>query len=104
MGVTVLSRARPLYKEPGIRAGSFIIRPQLNEQFGYDSNPIGLSSSPGSWLLRTSPSIGVNSDWSRNSLGANSAWTITITGTRPSKAILTGPHPSAADTLSAVKT
>jgi hypothetical protein len=69
MGVTVLSRARPLYEEPGVRAGSFIIRPQLNEQFGYDSSPIGLSSSPGSWLLRTSPSIGVNSDWSRNSLG-----------------------------------
>src|SRR4051812_9972952 len=54
-GVTVLSRLRPLYEQPGIRAGSFMIRPRLDEAFGYDSNPAGFSSSPGSWVLRTSP-------------------------------------------------
>ena len=71
MGVTVLSRSRPLYEEPGVRAGSFLIRPQLTESFGYDSSPNGVSSSPGSWLLNTSSSVAVNSDWSRDSLGAD---------------------------------
>lgn len=71
MGVTVLSRLRPLYEEPGVRAGSFLIRPQLTESFGYDSSPNGVSSSPGSWLLNTSSSVAVNSDWSRDSLGAD---------------------------------
>lgn len=71
LGVTVLSRQRPLYDEPGMRAGSFLVKPRLDEGFGYDSNPIGVQSTPGSWLLRTSPSVSANSDWSRNSLGIN---------------------------------
>ncbi len=69
LGVTVLSRLRPLYEQPGVHAGSFIIRPNLDEALGYNSNPIGIKSSPGSWLLRTAPSVSANSDWSRNSLG-----------------------------------
>lgn len=73
LGVDVLSRLRPLYEEPGVRAGSFIIRPQLTEAIGYDSNPAGFSSGAGSGVLRTSPSLAVNSDWSRDSLGANLA-------------------------------
>ena len=47
MGVTVLSRARPLYEEPGVRAGSFIIRPQLNEQFGIRFQSHRLELQPG---------------------------------------------------------
>ncbi len=73
LGVDVLSRLRPLYEEPGVRAGSFIIRPQLTEAIGYDFNPAGFSSGAGSGVLRTSPSLAVNSDWSRDSLGANLA-------------------------------
>jgi len=70
-GVTVLTRLRPLYEQPGIRLGSFMVRPHLDEAFGYDSNAAGLSSSPGSWVLRTSPALSVNSGWSRNSLGVD---------------------------------
>ena len=69
-GVTVLSRVQPLFQAPGVRLGAFTIRPQLSEAFGYDTNPIGFSSSPGSWLLQTSPGLALNSNWSRNSLGA----------------------------------
>jgi hypothetical protein len=69
LGVTVLSRQRPLYAEPGVHAGSFLVKPQLGESFGYDSNPIGVKSAPGSWVLQTAPSVSANSDWSRNSLG-----------------------------------
>ena len=71
LGVTVLSRQRPLYDQPGIHAGSFLIKPTLDEATGYDSNPIGINSAPGSWLLKTSPSVTANSEWSRNSLGVS---------------------------------
>jgi hypothetical protein len=71
LGVTVLTRPRPLYEQPGVRAGGFLIKPSLDEATGYDSNPIGVSSSPGSWLLKTSPSVTANSEWSRNSLGVS---------------------------------
>ncbi|MBV8589786.1 MAG: outer membrane beta-barrel protein, partial [Acetobacteraceae bacterium] len=69
-GVTVLSRVQPLFQAPGVPLGAFTVRPQLSESFGYDTNPTGFSSSPGSWLLQTSPSLALNSNWSRNSLGA----------------------------------
>ena len=64
-------RQRPLYEQPGIHAGSFLIKPSLDEATGYDSNPIGVTSAPGSWLLKTSPSVTANSEWSRNSLGVS---------------------------------
>jgi hypothetical protein len=68
-GVTVLSRARPLYTTPGVNVGSFVVKPQFNEAFGYDSNPTGVTGVGSSLLLKTSPSVTVNSDWSENSLG-----------------------------------
>ncbi len=68
-GVTVLSRLRPLYDAPGVRAGSFVIRPELDQGFGFNSNVTGFSPGGGSWLLRTNPSVTVNSDWSRDQLG-----------------------------------
>ena len=70
MGVTVLSRVRPLYQEPGVRVDDFVIRPQLSELIGYNSNVIGTSQSPGSWFLQTAPSVSAESNWSRNRLGA----------------------------------
>jgi hypothetical protein len=69
MGVTVLTRPRPLYDQPGVHAGSFLIKPSLDEGTGYNSNPTGVASAPGSWVLKTSPTVTANSEWSRNSLG-----------------------------------
>jgi hypothetical protein len=69
LGVTVLSRQRPLYEQPGIRAGGFLLKSGVDESFGYDSNVLGASSSGGSWLLETAPTMSANSEWSRDSLG-----------------------------------
>ena len=70
LGVTVLSRLRPGYEAQGVQAGAFTIRPRLDESFGYDTNPAGVSNSQGSWLLRTTPSVTANSNWSNTRLGA----------------------------------
>jgi hypothetical protein len=70
LGVTVLTRQRPLYEPPGIQAGGFTILPTLDETIGYNSNLLGRDNS-GSWLLETTPSILATSNWSRNRLGAS---------------------------------
>lgn len=67
-GVTVATRERPDFDAPGVRADSFLLHPQLEEGFGYDSNLFG-SGAQGSWLVDTHPSLLINSDWSRDSLG-----------------------------------
>lgn len=68
-GVTVLSRLRPLYEEPGIRLGSFSVLPRLDQTVGFDSNVNGINKGPSSAFLQTSPSVTATSDWSRNRLG-----------------------------------
>ena len=68
-GVTVLSRLRPLYQEPGVRLGSYVVNARLDENFGYDSNITGVSNGPSSAFVRTSPSISATSNWSRNRFG-----------------------------------
>ena len=68
-GVTVLSRARPEYENPGTRLGSFIVQPRIEEGLAYDSNVFGSANPRGSWIVGTHPSLLVNSDWSRNSVG-----------------------------------
>jgi hypothetical protein len=68
LGVTVQSRARPLYAAPGINFESFNIQPRLDQSLFYNSNPTGISSS-GSWGSSTSASVSAGSLWSRNSLG-----------------------------------
>ncbi len=69
-GVTVASRARPEYDPPGIRLGSFIIRPNLSEGFGYDSAANGLEPARSSGLIQTTASVLAASDWSRNNMSA----------------------------------
>ena len=69
-GVTVASRARPLYDPPGVRLGSFIIRPSLAEGFGYDSAANGLAPARASGLLQTTAALLAASDWSRNNMSA----------------------------------
>jgi hypothetical protein len=68
-GVTVASRARPDFDPPGIRLGSFVFHPQLEQALGYDSNVFGAAHPQGSWIVGTRPSLLVASDWSRHSLG-----------------------------------
>ena len=68
-GVTVASRARPEYDPPGVRAGSFVLHPLLEEGLGYDDNLFGNNElQRGSWLIGTHPSLLVGSDWSRDSV------------------------------------
>lgn len=69
-GVTVASRLRPAYDPLGVRLNAFTLQSQLTEGIGYNSNAAGLSHSPGSFFLNTAPSLTLNSDWSRNQLGA----------------------------------
>jgi hypothetical protein len=68
-GVTVASRARPEYDLPGVRVGSFVLHPLLDEGLGYDDNLFGSNElRRGSWLIGTHPSLLVASDWSRDSI------------------------------------
>ncbi|MGA7966680.1 MAG: outer membrane beta-barrel protein, partial [Gammaproteobacteria bacterium] len=70
LGVTVVSRVHPLYEEPGVRVGGFTVHLNLDESGGYNSNVLGLNGAEGSSVVQTSPSLAINSDWSRNALGA----------------------------------
>lgn len=69
-GVTVASRQRPDFDPPGVRVDDFVLHPQLSESLGYDDNVFGGPAKSGSWVIGTSPSLLINSDWSRDSLGA----------------------------------
>lgn len=71
-GVTVRSRLRPEYDAQGIREGAFIIRPDFEEEAGYNSNVVGGAvDGQGSSQLNSSGSVSVASDWSRDSIGAS---------------------------------
>lgn len=71
MGVTVVTRVRPLYAERGVRLGGFQFYPKLSGSLGYNSNVAGTHEGPGSYFVETNPSLQIQSDWSRNSLGAS---------------------------------
>jgi hypothetical protein len=71
LGVTVVQRVRPLYEESGLRAGSFIVHADLDQTVGYNSNVFGYAGAAGSPTIETAPSLSINSDWSRNALGAS---------------------------------
>jgi hypothetical protein len=68
LGVTVQSRARPLYAAPGINLDSFNIQPRLDQSLFYNSDPSG-ASGQGSWGSSTAASVRAGSLWTRNSLG-----------------------------------
>jgi hypothetical protein len=69
LGVTVLSRLRPLYAASGVRAGGFVLFPRADENVFYNSNLNGVAGSQ-SWGAETSAGLTAASDWSRDSLGA----------------------------------
>ena len=70
LGVTVLSRVQRGAPTGDIRAGSFIVRPEYDQSVTHDDNVLGFRGSPASWIVHSAPTISVNSDWGRNSLGA----------------------------------
>jgi hypothetical protein len=69
-GIPRLDRTDPFTNDTGIPAGGFILRPTLETGISYDDNVLGQRGSPGSTILTTSPSLSVNSNWSRNAIGA----------------------------------
>lgn len=85
MGTTVLSRARPEYDPLGIRVGDFVIRPELDESVGYNSNILGQYPAQGSSVVETSGTIKFGSDWARNSLGGSIGFTNTLAPGIPSQ-------------------
>ncbi len=72
-GVTVLSRLRPLYQEPGVRLGAYTVNARLDESVGYDSNILGFKGGPSSGFVRTSPSVSATSNWSRDRFGISAS-------------------------------
>jgi hypothetical protein len=72
LGVTVLSRLRPLYEPEGIRVGGFMVFPRADQSLFYNSNVTGNPGSD-SFGSRTSASIAAGSDWVRNSLNASAS-------------------------------
>jgi hypothetical protein len=45
------------YESPGLQLSNVIIRPELNESVGYDSNPAGTPSAKGSPVIETQPQV-----------------------------------------------
>lgn len=69
---SVAARPRPEYDPLGVRVGSFVLLPQLSEGLGYDNNILATKNGRlSSFLVNTRGSVQANSDWSRDSLGAN---------------------------------
>lgn len=68
LGVTVLTRLRPLYESPGVQVGSFTVYPSIDQSLLYNSNLNGTTPSVGSWGESTSAAISANSNWVRDAL------------------------------------
>ena len=69
--LAVLQNGGPDYRSQGVRLGDFIIRPGIDESVGYNDNPLGLIDARSSPVLESAGSISVNSDWSRDRIGAS---------------------------------
>jgi hypothetical protein len=69
LNASVVNRIYAQGQSKGVELGDFVIRPQLSESMGYDSNVLGTpgSSSP---VLNTGGGLKVNSDWGRDAVGA----------------------------------
>lgn len=59
------------YLFPGVRVGDFVVRPMVQESFGYDSNVDGVQNGHGSSVIVTDATLSATSDWARNSLNAS---------------------------------
>lgn len=75
-GVTVTSRSRPEYDSSGVQAGTFVIRPELDESVGYENNVLATPRPHGSPVIETYGTVNAASDYSlgniRGSLSVDS--------------------------------
>ena len=69
--LAVLENGGPDYRSTGTRLGDIVVRPSIDETFGYNDNPLGLQNARSSAEIESSASLSANSDWSRNSIGAS---------------------------------
>ena len=75
LGVTVLSRIRSGYEQPGVQVGSFTVRPELDQSIFNNTNVNGISgANNGSWGSDTAGNVTADSDWGRNSLDASAGF------------------------------
>jgi hypothetical protein len=67
---SIPNRFRPEYSTSGVRLGDFNVSPSIAESVGYDSNYLATRAPTGGPSIDTSGTVGLYSDWSRNSLAA----------------------------------
>ncbi len=67
---SVIDRMNLQEQAEGVEYGDFVFRPNLSENFGYNSSALGAPNSASS-VMETNASLRVNSDWTRNSIGAS---------------------------------
>jgi hypothetical protein len=65
---SVINRMNTQNQPEGVEVGDFVIRPQLSESGGYNSNTLGTPNS-GSSEVESTAGVRVNSDWGRNAVG-----------------------------------
>ena len=71
-----LPRRKPMpelnpYDPLGLRLGNLVVKPYIESDVGYDSNPFGQATHPqGSWFLRGEAGGTIQSDWSRDEFDA----------------------------------
>jgi hypothetical protein len=68
-GVSALGQPRTSGAPP-IHLDGLTIRANLDESFNYDSNVESLSGGPGSWAVDTAPSLAINTEGRRGTVGA----------------------------------
>lgn len=72
-GDTVASRPRPEYDPLGVRAGSFLIFPQLSVFQGYNDNVFATENNEkDDFFLNLIPALSVQSDWNRHAVNFSS--------------------------------
>ena len=67
---SVVNRMDAQDQAEGVEVGDFVIRPEISETTGYDSNTLGTPNS-GSSEIDTNAGVRANSDWGRDALGAS---------------------------------
>ena len=72
-GVSVSSRLRPDYDYRTVQIGNIVIRPEVSESLGYDSNILGTSHGPGSTVLDTVGSVQIVDAQSHHTVGMSAS-------------------------------
>ncbi len=67
VGDQLQPRVADEFASPGVRAGSFTIRPNIQESVGYNSNVEGFDRAPGSAFIANAGTLDIRSNWSRDS-------------------------------------